>query len=352
MRTVTVRSSKEYEVLIGSGLLASAGGSIKPLAKGKKAFIVSDDNVYPVYGRVLDKSLRSAGFSTDAFVMPHGEASKNLSVYGAILERMGSLHYTRTDIIVALGGGVVGDITGFAAATYQRGIDYVQIPTTLLAAVDSSVGGKTGVDLECGKNQVGCFCQPLIVIHDVDTLRTLPNLEYRNGCAEIIKYGMIGSRELMDAISARPVNEQYEDVIAVCVDMKRKLVEEDEFDRGSRMLLNFGHTVGHAIERCSNYTIPHGMAVSAGMDVITKAAAVLGFTDGSAYEALHGLLEQYSLPARCGYPAEKLLEAAQNDKKSGGDVITIVVPRSAGDCILKMINRPELMKWLLAGGVK
>ena len=214
------------------------------------------------------------------------------------------------------------------------------------------MGGKTGVDLECGKNQAGCFYQPALVIHDTDTLRTLPNLEYRNGCAEIIKYGMIGSSDLLAALSAKPVSAQYEDVIAACVEMKRRLVEEDEFDKGHRMLLNFGHTVGHAVESCSNYTIPHGMAVSIGMEIITKAAAVLGFADESVSVTLHGLLERYDLPVRCGYPAEKLLEAAQNDKKTGGDVITIVVPKRAGECILKTINKPELMKWLLAGGVK
>ena len=352
MKTVTVRTSKEYDVLIGSGLLDAAGSLMKPAVRGKRVFIVSDDNVYPLYGNILEKSLGEAGFETDAFVMPHGETSKSLSTYGAIMERMGELHFTRADVMVALGGGVAGDVAGFAAATYQRGIDLVQIPTTLLSAVDSSVGGKTGINLNSGKNQAGSFCQPVLVIHDTDTLKTLPDTEYKHGCAEIVKYGMIGSAGLLAAAAKKPVREQYETVIAECVAMKRKLVEEDEFDRGPRMLLNFGHTVGHAVEKCSGYTIPHGMAVSVGMDIITKAAAVLGFTDCSTYETLHGLLKLYGLPTVCDHTAEELLEAVQSDKKSEDDTITIAVPKKAGECVLKVIHKTELMKWLLAGGVK
>lgn len=258
---------------------------------------------------------------------------------------------SRSDIVIALGGGVTGDLAGFAAATYQRGIGCIQMPTTLLATVDSSVGGKTALDLGSGKNQIGVFCQPVRVICDTDTLTTLPVDEYRNGCAEVIKYAMLGSIDLYNDIRRIPIAEQYESVISACVDMKRDIVEKDEYDRGTRMLLNFGHTFGHAIEACSNYTVPHGKAVAAGMAVITKAAAVSGICDISVYDDLISLLEQYGLPTDTGYPAERMAQTVMSDKKRQGDRITVIMPEKTGRCLLHEISKDEIISLLRAGGL-
>lgn len=218
-----------------------------------------------LYAARLEASLTRAGFRVVTFTYPGGEHCKTLATYTALLDFLAAHRLSRSDLIVALGGGVTGDLAGFAAATYQRGIPFVQVPTTLLAAVDSSVGGKTAVNLDSGKNQVGCFYQPSLVLCDPDTLRTLPPEEYRNGCAEVIKYAVLRSAPFFDELRAQPVSAQVGHVIATCVGMKRDLVVADEFDRGSRQLLNLGHTFGHAVEACSGYTVPHGCGVAIGM---------------------------------------------------------------------------------------
>ena len=265
MKTVKVSASKEYEVIIGSGLLLSAGEKIRAVApKAEKAAIVSDDNVAPIYLEKVEKSLQAQGFQVCSFVFPHGEGSKNGRTYLEILNFMAANHISRSDLAIALGGGVVGDITGFAAATYLRGIKYVQLPTSLLAMVDSSVGGKTAIDLDEGKNLAGAFCQPELVLCDLDTLQTLSPDFFTDGCAEVLKYGVLGDRVLFDHLKERGQDFDREYVISRCVEMKRDYVCEDEFDNGVRRKLNLGHTIGHAIEKCSDYTIPHGHAVAAG----------------------------------------------------------------------------------------
>lgn len=352
MQTVKVRSSKNYEVRIGSGLLSHSGEYISQVLDCKTAVIVSDDNVYPLYGEKLETSLRSSGIKTINFVFEHGEKSKNIKTYGALLNKMCENKMTRSDALIALGGGVVGDLSGFAAATYQRGISFVQMPTTLLAAVDSSVGGKTGIDLEAGKNQVGAFHQPSLVLCDTDTLATLPDIEYRNGCAEVIKYTVIGSKELFESINETPVSLQYENVIAKCVSMKRDYVEKDEFDLGLRMMLNFGHTIGHAVEAESHYTVAHGQGVAMGMAAITRAAYHFGFCNKETLDSLIDIIKKYGLPTEIGYSCEELLDAAMNDKKSSGDSIRLVVPECIGKCSLKKIQKADLSDWMKAGGIK
>ena len=352
MKTVEVHSSKDYKVIIGAGLLCDAGKYISEIISSKTAVIVSDDNVFPLYGETLRRSLNDAGIKTIEFVFTHGEKSKNLETYGMLLNKMCDNKMTRSDVVVALGGGVVGDLSGFAAATYQRGIKFVQIPTTLLAAVDSSVGGKTGVDLETSKNQVGAFYQPSLVLCDIDTLKTLPSVEYRNGCAEVIKYTMIGSRELFESINNTPVKDQYEDVIYKCVSMKRDYVEKDEFDLGLRMMLNFGHTIGHTVEARSHYEIAHGQGVAMGMVAITRAAEKFGLCSVKTLSALTELIRKYELPTEIEYPAYELIGAAMTDKKSSGDTIRLVVPEEIGLCSLKKINKSDLGLWLNAGGIK
>ncbi len=351
MQTITVHASKHYDVNIGSGLLTAIQSMTERL-QNKTVMVVSDDTVFALYGSALCSLLSEGGSRVHSFVFPHGEQSKNLATYEKLVEAMCAVPMTRSDWVLALGGGVVGDLAGFAAATYQRGISLMQLPTTLLAAVDSSVGGKTGLDLAGGKNQLGAFYQPSQVLCDIDTLKTLPDAEYQNGCAEVIKYAMIGSETLFHQLQAAPVSEQYENVIATCVAMKRDFVEQDEFDVGARMLLNFGHTIGHAVETCSRYTIAHGRAVAIGMAVITRAAAAMGYCDKETLDMLLRLLRQYGLPTDTAYSAEQLAAVIMNDKKSLGDQITLVVPTKIGTCIPEKITKNRILEWLHAGGIR
>lgn len=351
MKTVTVHASKNYDVLIGSGLLPLCGKYISNVLKGRSAILVSDDNVFPIYGQTVLNSLSEAGINAAVYIFPHGEQSKNLSVYGEILNAMCKAHLSRKDTVIALGGGVTGDLAGFAAATYQRGIGFVQIPTSLLAAVDSSVGGKTGIDLPEGKNQVGAFYQPSLVLCDTDTLNTLPEEEYKNGCAEIIKYAMIGYSELLKEISETPIKERYETVIERCVSMKRDYVEQDEHDLGVRMMLNFGHTVGHAVEALSNYTVAHGKAVAIGMAVISAAACKHNICNDDVFTTLSKLLDQYGLPSKAPYSTDELAKAALSDKKRQGSALTLVVPKNIGTCELTNIESESLADWLSGGSI-
>lgn len=352
MKTVTVRAGKGYEVLIAKGLLACAGEKIRAVSDAEKLMLVSDDNVFRLYGEKVTGSLKAAGFHVSHFVFPHGEEHKNLETYGEILEAASEARLLRSDLIVALGGGVTGDMAGFAAATYQRGTGFVQIPTTLLSCIDSSVGGKTAIDLKHGKNQAGAFYQPLLVLIDPEVLETLPDIEYRNGCAEIIKTSILDGEKLFEALRNTPVREQYEEVIAYCVDFKRKYVEEDEFDLGLRMKLNLGHTIGHAVEACSLYTIPHGQAVAIGLAAISRAAVEKRYLSEADCERIHALLTAYRLPTAQPYDTESLYAASQIDKKNTASSMRLIIPCSVGDCIIEKIPREDFVSWLRAGGAK
>ena len=263
MISIPVSASTPYRVDIAPGLLSCVGERLLQLNQTPcRVCILSDDNVYPLYGESVCASLKDAGFSVSSFVIAHGESSKCLSVYGAFLNYLAKEHFSRTDWLIALGGGVVGDLCGFSAATYLRGVRYMQIPTSLLAMVDSSVGGKTAVDLPAGKNLCGAFYPPHAVLCDVRALETLPAETFSDGMAEVIKYGILFDAELIDILSRDGTAFDRETVIARCIDHKRRVVEEDEFDRGTRQLLNFGHTPAHGIEQHSDYTITHGSAVA------------------------------------------------------------------------------------------
>jgi 3-dehydroquinate synthase len=302
-----------------------------------------------LYGDRVQISFKYAGFDAVRFTFPAGEGSKHIDTLSDILEFLAEQRLTRTDLVVALGGGVTGDMAGFAAAIYARGVRFVQVPTTLLAAVDSSVGGKTAVDLPGGKNQAGAFYQPLLVLCDPDTLSTLPEEQYRSGCAEVIKYGMLGDEDFFASL-VLPVKEQAETVIARCVSMKRDIVHEDEFDTGLRRLLNLGHSFGHAVEKCSDYTILHGEAVAIGMAGITRAAVARGLCEASALDALLEMLQAYALPVSCDYPAEALAAAMRNDKKLTGSTMHLVVPETVGKCRVLPVPASELTEWLRQGG--
>ncbi len=352
MNTVHVSASGSYDIVIGQGLLPSIGERMKAFDKAQKITIVSDDNVYPLYGDVVKASLESAGYEVSVFVFPHGERSKCLTTYGELLEFMDEKHLSRSDMIAALGGGVTGDLAGFAAATYQRGIRFVQIPTSLLAMVDSSVGGKTAVDLSHSKNQVGCFWQPSLVLIDTDTLQTLPEAEYRCGCAEIIKYGILGNRTLFDEIRAVPVRDQAEHVITVCVSMKRDTVEQDEFDRGERMKLNLGHTLGHVAEALSDFTTLHGQAVAMGMAAITRIAFKQGICSEETLTETLDILEAYGLPTDMPYTADQMVDIMLTDKKVAGGTLRVIIPEKIGYCRIDSVPASELKSWLTSGGIR
>ena len=352
MKTVHVSASRDYDVRIGSGLFAGLGALIKQSVPAQTAVLVTDDTVDTLYGTQAARSLAEAGFRVLRFVFPHGERSKSLATFGQVLNFLCENHVTRSDVIIALGGGVVGDLAGFTAACYQRGIRFVQVPTTLLAMVDSSVGGKTAVDLDTGKNMAGAFWQPSLVLCDPDLLSTLPDEQYRCGCAEILKYGLMADAEFFDGLSKTPVRAQYESVIARCVEMKRDVVDADEFDRGARQKLNLGHTVGHAVEECSGFTLLHGQCVAIGMGVITRAAAANGYCSAKTAQRVDAILAQYGLPAATDYALDDLFRAGLSDKKVSGSMLNLIVPDRIGHCQIVTIPSSELRGWLAAGGVR
>ena len=349
MTTVQVKASRSYEVKIGRGLLETLGHEAAGLVKGRSAAIVSDTNVAPLYLDRVKTSLEKAGFRTCAFVFPAGESSKNGETYLNLLEFLAENQITRSDTLVALGGGVVGDLTGFAAATFLRGVDFIQLPTTLLAAVDASVGGKTAIDLKNGKNLAGAFYQPRLVLCDLDTLDTLPDDSFADGCAEVIKYGMIGDENLLDLLGQKHFRDDPEEVVARCIASKRDLVEADEFDTGARQLLNLGHTIGHGIEACSGYGISHGKAVAMGMTIITRAAIAQGMCPADSLSKLQKLLKQYGLPDATEYSAADLYEKTLSDKKRTGGTISLVVPIAWGRSVLHKVPVGDLLNWIEKG---
>jgi len=339
---IPVEASTPYFVHIGNGLRTECGTLLAELHPFCKVAVITDTNVAPHYLKEVEGSLRGAGFTTVAFVFTAGEASKNLTTYTEILEFLASQRLTRTDLILALGGGVTGDMAGFAAATYLRGIEYVQMPTTLLAAVDSSVGGKTAVDLSAGKNLVGAFKQPLAVYCDIETLDTLPDVVYDDGMAECIKYGVLQSPSLLEVCGGEEPKDHIRDIIAECVRIKAQYVLQDEFDTGMRRFLNLGHTLGHAIEQNSNFTIMHGHAVAAGMVLISKIGEKLGITEAGTAEKLQIILEKNHLPTSTSYTPAQLASVATADKKRTGDSITLIVPETLGKCTLYQTTVDQL----------
>ena len=348
MQSIRVNTKSPYTVEIGSGLLEKAGAKIATVTKAKRAMIVSDDIVFPLYGEKLLSSLEGEGIKSEVFVYPNGEESKRLSTIESLIEEMAEKHFTRSDIIIALGGGVCGDMAGFAAAIYARGIDYVQIPTTLLAAVDSSVGGKTAVDLSHGKNLCGAFHQPILVLCDTDTLNTLKEINIEDGLAEMLKYGVICDRDLFEMVADYTAHN-LEELIARCVEIKRDIVSGDEFDKGQRMLLNLGHTVGHAVEAASNFKITHGHGVAIGLAIIARAANARGLLSQNDLYGILFALEKCGLPTETALDADTLFELTLADKKSDGDFISLIVPREIGKCEIRRTEKSEVKNIIKAG---
>ncbi len=349
MKTVTVDVSKKYDVVIGRDLIQKSADHIINTTKCETAVIVTDDNVEKLYLTQLEGALKNAGISTFSFVIPNGEKSKNAENFIRLLNFCAKNKVTRSDAIIALGGGVVGDLTGFVAASYLRGIKFVQIPTTLLAAVDSSVGGKTAIDLDEGKNLAGAFYQPEVVLCDLNTLNTLSDEVFQDGCAEVIKYAILGNKELFDHLLENGKSFDREYVIYECVKMKRDIVCEDEFDTGKRMLLNLGHTAGHAIEAASGYNISHGSAVAAGMAIIARASYKNGICTKECAEGIIKILEKFNLPTACTFTADTLNGIMLSDKKRTGGTVNIIVPEKIGKCRILKMDIDDLKDFVKAG---
>ena len=349
MRSVPVTASRNYEVLIGSGLLPTIADHVRKMKNVQTVCIVSDTNVWPLYGNTVEHALLDQGFHVFPFIFEAGEASKNAETYLKLLNTLAENHLTRTDLIVALGGGVVGDLAGFAAATYLRGIPYIQVPTTLLAAVDSSVGGKTAIDLPSGKNLAGAFYQPTLVLCDTDCLNTLPEDVFRDGCAEVIKYGVLYDEELFSHLMEKGPGFDREWVITRCVELKRDVVAQDEFDTGARMKLNLGHTIGHGVEALSNFSVSHGQAVAIGMAIAARSGCKAGICDSNAKDLILAVLKQFGLPDSTGYAAHDLAECAMADKKRTGGTVNLIIPERIGFCRVEAIPIDRIQSFIEAG---
>lgn len=346
MKTVNVDGvSSPYEVIVSNNCLQELPQKLKMLTNAVNIGVITDDKVDKLYSEKVIKILNDSGYRTCKFVFEHGEKSKNLNTVSNILEFLAENNLTRSDCLAALGGGITGDITGFASAAFLRGIDFVQLPTTLLAAVDSSVGGKTGVNLEHGKNLAGAFHQPRLVICDTDTFKTLPKNIFSEGIAEAVKYGVICDKQLFKKFN-NGIDSNIEEIVARCVQIKADIVSRDEFDTGERQLLNFGHTFAHGIEKLSDFKISHGYAVGIGMVMISRAAYKLGLSDYDCSEPIISVLEKNNIPVSFECSVDALLNIIMQDKKRKGDTITLVLPKEIGKCYLHKINCSELRKFI------
>ena len=341
--TIRVNTSKQYDVLVCNGSLAEIGAVVANQFDKCRIAILTDDIVNSLYADTVTESLQQNGFSCVKYIFPNGERSKNINTVLGFINFLAAEQITRSDLILALGGGVVGDMAGFASAIYLRGIKYIQVPTTLLAAVDSSVGGKTAVDISAGKNLIGAFHQPVLVFCDISTLNTLPANIMRDGFAEVIKYGIILDKELYNNLLKKD-SALLEQIISRCIEIKRDVVTADEFDKGERQLLNFGHTLGHSIELLSNFTITHGEAVAKGMVIAAKLGKECGYAD--VVEPIKNIVEMYGFDTYCPYSATEIYKVALSDKKRDKNNITVVLPESIGKCVLHTISTEEFYNLL------
>jgi len=342
---------RSYPITIGPGVMEQIGASLQGGAVAKRFAIISDDKVAALYGERVQHTLRQAGVACELIVFPHGEANKNLSTIGRLASELAERGFDRGDGLLALGGGVTGDITGFLAAIYMRGIPFVQVPTSLLAQVDSSVGGKTGVDIPQGKNLIGAFYQPRAVFIDTAALNTLPSEEFLGGMAEVIKYGAS-----IDADFFTWLGQNRQAILALdpaviaamirrCCEMKASVVERDEREGGLRRILNFGHTIGHAVEAASGYQLIHGFAVAIGMRAVAELAVRGGYADASVAADIVALLQAYALPTAIPpeFDRESLRKYLQTDKKTIGGRVFFVLPEKIGAvCITDQVKEADI----------
>lgn len=355
METIRVAlAERSYDIHIGRGILPTVGKRMRQLLpRAEQALIVTDSHVGPLYGESLRRSLEEAGFRVHTVTVPAGEESKSLAVLADIYSHMADAALTREDPVVTLGGGVVGDLGGLAAATYLRGLPFIQVPTSLLAQIDSSVGGKTAVDLPQGKNLVGAFHQPAAVYIDPSVLETLPERYLRDGMAEVVKYGCICEETLFRRLEELSGPEAMldervaEEIIATCCRIKASIVEKDERDTGCRMLLNFGHTLGHSVERHYHYRgFSHGEGVAVGMALLTERSGAMGMTEPGTLRRLLSLLDCLRLPVRAAMTREDLLAGVAMDKKKQGSRINLVLLKRIGEAFLHNIPMDEMKDYI------
>ena len=349
MKTVHINAGNNgngYDVLIGSGLLPETGKYARRVLKADRLAIFTDSTVDRLYADMVQESLEAEGFEVCRYVFPAGEESKNLSNIAPFLEFMARHHLTRKDAVVAIGGGVTGDMGGFAASIYLRGIDFIQIPTTLLAAVDSSVGGKTGVDIASGKNLVGSFWQPALVLCDMICFETLTEGMILDGTAEILKTGAIRDAALFDRAADGDIMEDAQEIISRCVQLKGSVVDADEKESGLRQILNFGHTMGHAIETHSAYSMSHGRAVAIGMLLVTRASEKKGLTEKGVYDRLLEVISSKGFETAYDARLEDLCRLASNDKKTAGDSISLIYIPKLGEAAATKVKIDRLHDFL------
>ena len=340
MKQLTVHTSTPYDVLVGSGIVQELPAQLKMRFEGARIFVVMDETVLNLHGNALVELLRNAGLTAYMHAFPAGEVHKNHDTLMKVYAEMAKRELRRTDVVLAFGGGVVGDMAGFAASTYMRGLPLVMMPTTLLAMADSSIGGKTAVNLPYVKNLVGTFSQPRLVICDTDYVSTLPKREYRAGYAEVIKCAAIGDADAFSRLEHDDMSD--EEAIFMALQVKAAFVEADEFDRGERRLLNFGHTVGHAVESASGYTLRHGEAVSIGMIAITKTGEKLGVTQNGTAARLTALLQSYNLPVKYDGNKQDVYKNLVYDKKNEGDMVDAVLLEKIGTAVRHKLKREHL----------
>lgn len=350
MNVVDINISRSYRVYIGNGLIKDIGKYLETNKYGKY-FLLTDENVNNLYGDEMGSYLKKDGKEVIKYIIPPGESSKSLYMVEKILEFMAQNQISRSDLLLAFGGGVVGDLGGFLAGIYQRGIDHIQIPTTILSAVDSSVGGKTGINLRSGKNLAGLFKQPSGVVCDPDLFKSLPSQEFKSGVAEIIKYSILFDRDLFERLGEglNPDSLDLGEIIEKCLVMKRDIVLEDEYDYGKRHLLNLGHTMGHSIEALSQYKINHGYGVAMGMGIMARACRAKGICSSETANSIIKLLEVNGLPTDTDYSAKDLIKFARADKKSAGDFINIITIKDIGTCEIMRVDFNQLEKLIEIG---
>lgn len=341
-----------YKIVIERGLLDTLGDRLRPLTKAEKIAVITDDHVEPLYGERARKSLEKAGFEAKIIAIPAGEESKNIHILAGVYDALCEFGMSRSDALVTLSGGVPGDLGGFAAATYMRGIDFFQVPTSILAQIDSSVGGKVAIDLPGGKNLAGAFYQPKGVFIDPDLLKTLPARYVHDGLAEAVKYGCIGDEELFELFerieTGQDLEDHMEEIILRSVLQKARVVEADEFDNGLRQILNFGHTVGHAVEKYFGYsTYTHGEGVAIGMCVITERTEQLCITEKGSARRLQQVLQKLHLPTGIHVPAEELIPSIMQDKKRRGSRITLIALQQIGKAELLPVETRDLPHYIV-----
>lgn len=319
--------------------------------KPRKVFVITDTNVSEIYLDDLKSQLKKLNFEFHYYIIPAGEFSKSLKTVENIYEKLSSGLISKNDIIISLGGGVVSDISGFVASTYKRGIKLINIPTSFLAMIDASIGGKNAVNLNSGKNLVGSFYFPDLILIDYNFLNTLPKKELNSGISEAIKCGAIFDEKLFSILEKEKFEDNIENIIYRSILVKKKLVEEDRFDSGKRMLLNFGHTIGHAVESLCGYkNISHGEAVSVGMNAITKISEKLGLTGAGVSERVKNVCEKYSLPTQNNFPIDKLSEMILQDKKNFGEYINLVILKNIGNSFLLKLSSDNISNFLEGEG--